>query len=56
MSVIGATILRLKLQRLNRQLDQGATIDADGRMKQTRDNEDEGLPAKAIDKGFRFLL
>jgi hypothetical protein len=59
LSIVGATILRFTLQRLNRLLDQGVTIGVDGKMNhetRVQDIENEGLPAEAIDNGFRFLL
>jgi len=59
MSIVGATILRFVLARLNKQLDQGVTIGSDGKMNnetRIRDIEDRGLPGAAVDNGFRFLL
>lgn len=59
MCIIGATVLRFYLARLNKILDQGVTIGHDGNLNEEtriRDIEDHGLPGAAVDRGFRFLL
>ena len=59
MSIIGATILRFILVRLNKKLDQGAYIGNDGRLVEatsSRDAEDQGVRQAAVGKEFRFLV
>jgi len=59
LSIISATILRFMLMRANKLLDQGVIIGNDGKMTtqaHVRDVEENGLPAEAVDRGFRFLL
>lgn len=57
MTICFATIIRIVLGRLNKQLDQeeGTNINADG-LEHAEDNEEHGLPGQAVTRGFRFLL
>ena len=52
MTIVIATILRIYLGRLNKQLDEleGVTF------AQAGENEENGLPGLAVAEGFRFLL
>ncbi|SPB49933.1 unnamed protein product [Aspergillus niger] len=52
MTIVIATILRIYLGRLNKQLDEleGVTF------AQAGENEENGLPGRAVAEGFRFLL
>ncbi|KAJ5085766.1 MFS general substrate transporter [Penicillium argentinense] len=53
-TIIFATIIRIVLGRLNKQLDheEGLDIDTSG----AQENEEHGLPGRAVTQGFRFLL
>lgn len=57
MTICFATVIRIVLGRLNKQLDQeeGADIDTRG-LEQVEANEEHGLPGQAVARGFRFLL
>lgn len=56
MTIFFATIIRIVLGRLNKQLDdeEGTNIGASGGHE--HDNEEHGLPGRAASQGFRFLL
>ena len=57
MTICFATIIRIVLGRLNKQLDQeeGTNINTDGQ-EQAEEFEEHGLPGQAVTRGFRFLL
>ncbi|CAG8038550.1 unnamed protein product [Penicillium salamii] len=54
-TIIFATILRIVLGRLNKRLaeEEGTNIASSS---SRRENEEEGLPGRAVTQGFRFLL
>lgn len=52
MTIVIATILRIYLGRLNKQLDELEGVD----LARARENEEHGLPGRAVAVGFRFLL
>lgn len=52
MTIVIATILRIYLGRLNKQLDELEGVD----LVRARENEEHGLPGRAVAVGFRFLL
>ncbi|KAJ5852141.1 uncharacterized protein N7529_011526 [Penicillium soppii] len=56
MTIIFATILRIVLGRLNKKLDEEEGTNIARSASQQEENEEHGLPARAISQGFRFLL
>ncbi|CAG8002530.1 unnamed protein product [Penicillium salamii] len=54
-TIIFATILRIVLGRLNKRLDEEEGTNIASSISR-RDNEEEGLPGRAVAQGFRFLL
>jgi hypothetical protein len=57
MTIIFATIIRFYLKRLNAKLDEGEEVKdvrADENVVEAR--EEHGLPGRATQRGFRFLL
>lgn len=57
MTICFATVIRIVLKRLNKKLDEeeGTNIRAPGDQEQ-EENEEHGLPGRAVSQGFRFLL
>lgn len=57
MTICFATVIRIVLGRLNKQLDQeeGTNIEPQG-LGHVEENEEHGLPGQAVVQGFRFLL
>jgi hypothetical protein len=56
MTIIFATILRIVLGRLNKKLNEEEGTNIARSASQQEENEEHGLPARAISQGFRFLL
>lgn len=56
MTICFATIIRIVLGRLNKQLDNEEGLDIDISGVQPNENEEHGLPGRAVTRGFRFLL
>ncbi|KAJ5764135.1 MFS general substrate transporter [Penicillium manginii] len=56
MSIFFATIIRIVLGRLNKQLDEEEGTNIDPNRAQENENEEHGLPGQATTRGFRFLL
>lgn len=56
MTICFATLIRIVLGRLNKQLDNEEGLDIDVSGVQQDANEEHGLPGRAVTQGFRFLL
>lgn len=56
MTICFATIIRIVLGRLNKQLDEEEGTNLGTSREQENENEEHGLPAQAAARGFRFLL
>jgi hypothetical protein len=56
MTICFATVLRIVLGRLNKQLDQEEGTDIPRPDLQQEENEENGLPGRAVTQGFRFML
>lgn len=56
MTICFATVIRIVLRRLNKQLDQEEGTNITRGPEQAEDNEEHGLPGQAVTRGFRFLI
>lgn len=56
MTICFATVIRIILGRLNKQLDQEEGTNITRGPEQAQENEEHGLPGQAVTRGFRFLL
>ncbi|KAJ5973707.1 MFS general substrate transporter [Penicillium waksmanii] len=56
MTIFFATIIRIVLGRLNKQLDEEEGTNIGPSRAQENENEEHGLPGQAVVRGFRFLL
>ena len=56
MTICFATVIRIVLRRLNKQLDQEEGTNITRGPEQTEENEEHGLPGQAVTRGFRFLI
>jgi hypothetical protein len=56
MTIIFATILRIVLGRLNKKLDEEEGTNIARSVIQQEEDEEHGLPGRAVSQGFRFLL
>lgn len=56
MTICFATVIRIILGRLNKQLDHEEGTNITRGAEQAEENEEHGLPGQAVTRGFRFLL
>ncbi|CAI7652579.1 unnamed protein product [Penicillium pancosmium] len=56
MTIFFATVIRIVLGRLNKQLDEEEGTNIGPSSAQENENEEHGLPGQAVVRGFRFLL
>lgn len=56
MTIFFATVIRIVLGRLNKQLDEEEGTNIGPSRAHENENEEHGLPGQAVVRGFRFLL